>query len=69
MTSEPIRDPLTDHLLTPQRTGPVCSASCKQELSRSVGWAWRASCSGAGFGATAREVVDIVLTSRLLKAA
>jgi nicotinamidase-related amidase len=39
---------------SPRRTGPVCSASCKQELSRSVGWAWRASCSGTGFGARRR---------------
>src|SRR5438132_936193 len=38
----------------PRHTGPVCSASCKQELSPSVGWAWRASCSGTGFGARRR---------------
>ena len=54
MTSAPVRDPLADHLITPQNAALRVSLAC--ELQRD--WARQE---------TASAIVEIVLTDRLLK--
>ena len=54
MTSAPVRDPLADHLITPQNAALRVSLAC--ELQRD--WARQD---------TASAIVEIVLTDRLLK--
>jgi nicotinamidase-related amidase len=64
MTSEPIRDPVTDHLLTPQNSALIVvdyqpsQVQTVQSMELQRDWA-RVE--------TVPEVVNIVLTSRLLK--